>query len=316
MLYTRPHTQHSCGECVNEDGEKLRQAFLAVVETGNYAAAARALGRDASMLSRRVSALEDALGIRLLERSTRRVSTTEAGAQYHRKILHATQLIREAELEAQTRSSAPSGLLRLSLPTAFGRRWIASALPEFLKLYPAVSLETCYSDEFVDIIAEEFDLAVRIGVMRDSAIFSRKLANTRRVLCASPAYLQSVAPLQHPDDLRRVDCLMFTPMASHPVWHFQRQDVAAPVKVSGRLAANDIDALIDAALAGCGVLMAADWLVAQQFRAGGLVEVLPEWYASGEQGVYLLRPSRTNQTAKVRVFCDWLMARFASASWR
>jgi len=300
---------------MNEDDEKLRQAFLSVVELGSYAAGARALARDPSVLSRRISALETKLGIRLLERSTRRVSTTEAGALYYAKLRQAMQLIREAEQEAQTLASAPSGLLRLTLPTAFGRLWITPVLPIFLKMYPTIQIEAVFSDRYADIIAEEFDVAVRIGEMTDSRLFSRMLAPTRRVLCASPTYLREIGPLNEPADLRRVDCLMFTPMATHPVWHFENERNKRAVRVTGKMASDDIGSLIQAARSGCGIVMAADWLVVDDLNDGSLVEVLPEWFATGEKGVYLLRPSKQNESAKVRVFCDWLINHFSNCPW-
>jgi DNA-binding transcriptional LysR family regulator len=300
---------------MNDDSEKWRQAFLAVVETGSFTGGARAIGRDASVVSRHVAALETRLGIRLLERSTRRVATTEAGALYYAKISQAMQLINAAEKEAQTLASAPSGLLRIALPTAFGRRWIAPLLPAFLKLHPAVQIVSSYADRYVDLIAEQVDVAVRIGDMTDSRLFRRLLAPTRRVLCAAPAYLRDVAPLQQLDDLRRVDCLMFTPMSTHPVWHFARARQTRAVHVTGRMASDDIDSLIDAALAGCGVLMAADWLVADELADGRLIEVLPDWHPAGESGVYLMRPSRDHESAKVRVFSAWLTSQFATPSW-
>jgi len=301
---------------MSDDGEKMRQAFLAVVETGSYAAGARALGRDASVLSRRIAALEASLGIRLLERSTRRVSTTEAGAQYYDKIRQAMRLIRDAEDEARTRAAEPSGTLRLTLPTAFGRRWVAPMLPDFLKRHPAIQIEATYDDRYADLIAEEYDLALRIGHLADSGLVSRRLAPTRRLLCAAPAYLREAAPLRDPDDLRRADCLTFTPMSTHPVWHFAQGDRAQAVRVAGRMASDDIDALIAAALAGCGVLMAADWLVAQELRDRRLVKVLSDWDVRGEDGVFLLRPSRTHASAKVRAFGDWLAQRFAVPPWQ
>lgn len=301
---------------MNEDSDKWRQAFLAVVDTGSFTAGGRLLGRNASVLSRHVAALEAHLGIRLLERSTRRVATTEAGARYHDKISEAMQLIRAAEVEAQTLASSPSGLLRLTAPAAFGRRWIAPLLPAFLKAYPAVQINVSYLDRYVDIIAEEFDVAVRIGDMADSRIFSRRLADTRRVLCAAPAYLREAAPIHTVDDLRRVDCLMFTPMSTHPVWHFESGKQGRAVPVAGRMASDDIAALIVAAVAGCGVLMAADWLVAEELNDGRLVEVLPDWRAVGEDGVFLLRPSRRHASAKVRVFGEWLARQFADAPWQ
>lgn len=300
---------------MNDDSEKWRQAFLAVVEAGSFTGGARAVGRDASVVSRHVAALEKRLGIRLLERSTRRVATTEAGALYYAKISQAMQLISAAEREAQTMASAPSGLLRIALPTAFGRRWIAPLLPAFLKLYPAVQIVSSYADRYVDMIAEQVDVAVRIGEMTDSRLFRRQLAPTRRVLCAAPDYLRTVSPLQQLDDLRRVDCLMFTPMSTHPVWHFEKARQARSVHVHGRMASDDIASLIDAALAGCGVLMAADWLVDDELADGRLVEVLPAWRPAGESGVYLMRPSRDHASAKVRVFSDWLADAFAAPPW-
>lgn len=301
---------------MNDDNEKWRAAFLAVVQTGSYAAGARALGRDPSVLSRHVAALEAHLGIRLLERSTRRVAPTEAGARYFDQVSEAMQLLRAAEQEVRTMASAPAGLLRLTLPTAFGRRWIAPLLPAFLKLYPDVRIVASYADRYADIIAEEFDAAVRIGDMKDSRLVSQRLAPTRRVLCAAPGYLREAAALNVPDDLRRVDCLMFTPMATHPVWHVEKARQARAVPVTGRMASDDIDTLIAAAVAGCGVVMAADWLVGDELADGRLVQVLTDWQAVGEDGVFLLRPSRQHESAKVRVFSAWLSGQFAGVPWR
>jgi DNA-binding transcriptional LysR family regulator len=298
-----------------DDGEKWRQAFLAVVGTGSFTAGARLLGRDPSVVSRHVAALETSLGIRLLERSTRRVATTEAGALYYDRVSQAMQLIGAAEKEARTMAAAPAGLLRLALPTAFGRRWIAPLLPAFLDLYPSVQIVSSYADRYVDIIAEQFDVAVRIGDMTDSRLFRRQLAPTRRVLCAAPAYLRGVAPLRLLEDLRRVDCLMFTPMSTHPVWHFEKSRQTRSVQVAGRMASDDIDSLIHAALAGCGVLMAADWLVGDELADGRLIEVLPEWRPVGESGVYLLRASTEHASAKVRAFSEWLSGRFVAPPW-
>jgi len=300
---------------MNDDSEKWRQAFMAVVETGSFTAGARQLGRDASVVSRHVAALEGHLNIRLLERSTRRVATTEAGATYYDKISQAVQLIRSAEQEARTLASAPSGVLRLTLPTAFGRRWIAPLLPAFLKMYPDVRIVSSYTDRYVDIVAEEFDVALRIGEMRDSRLFVRQVAPTRRLLCAAPAYLAEQAPLREPGDLRRVDCLMFTPMATHPVWHFEHARQARSVPVAGRMASDDIDSLVEAALAGCGVLMAADWLVSDALAQGRLVKVLPDWQVAGEKGIYLLRASKQHASAKVRVFSEWLSQQFVNPPW-
>jgi len=297
------------------DDEKLRQAFLAVVDAGSYASAAREIGRDASVISRRVSALEEKLGIRLLERSTRRVVATEAGARYYSKVRQALQIINEAEEDAKSMAVAPAGLLRVTLPAAFGRRWLSPLIPDFLKRHPAIQIEIHFTDRYTDIIAEKFDLALRIGRMTDSHMFGRKIAPTRRLLCASPSYIQTVSTIRSPEHLKRVHCLGFSPMATHPIWHFEKDKKSYAIKVSGNMISDDVQSLVDAALAGCGVIMAADWLVSEEITAGRLVEILPEWNALGEDGIYALRASKQYGPAKVRAFSDWLEEKFSNVPW-
>lgn len=301
---------------MNDIDDKLRLAFVTVMEQGSFAAAGRTLSRDPSVLSRHVAALERQLGIRLLERSTRRVSATATGARYYDKVSEALRLLREAEHEARATAETPSGLLRVTLPTAFGRRWVAPALPLFLQQYPEVRIDATLSDRHADLIDDGFDVAIRIGTMPDSQLVSRQLAPTRRVLCAAPAYLSRVAPLRRPEDLQRVNCLLFTPMASHPVWHFQQNGMHRAVRVDGQLATDDIDTLIGAAVAGAGVLVAADWLVADELDQGRLVEVLDDWQVQGEAGVFLVRASKLHEAARTRVFCDWIIDHLAAIPWQ
>jgi len=291
------------------------EAFLAVLETGSFTAAGRRLVRDASVVSRRVAALEERLGIRLLERSTRRVSATEAGVRFRDGARQSLDLMHAAESEARHLAAAPSGLLRLALPAAFGRLWIGPRLPGFLARYPDVRVEASYADRYVDIVAEGFDVALRIGEMKDSRLLGKRIAPTRRLICASPAYLGAHGVPGEPEDLRRHACLGFTPMFTHPVWHLRRDRQARAVRVAGPLEADDVQTLVGAAVAGLGIMMAADWLVAGEVASGALVPVLPDWSADGEAGVYLVRASSQLAPAKTRAFHDWIADEFAEIPW-
>ncbi|AZD47272.1 LysR family transcriptional regulator [Pseudomonas chlororaphis] len=292
------------------------EAFLAVVESGSFSAAGRKIGRDGSVISRRIVALETRLGIRLLERSTRRVAPTEAGIRFRDRVREAMDIMRTAEDEARAMAASPTGLLRVSLPLAFGRIWIAPRLPEFLARYPALRVEASYTDRYVDLIAEGFDAGVRIGEMKDSRLIARRIAMTRRLICAAPSYLDQRPALQEADDLLRHDCVCFTRLATHPVWHLQRNGKSRAVRVSGRLETDDAEAVVQAALAGLGVAMATDWLVARELADGRLIPVLTDWTVSGEDGVSVVRASVQHEPAKSRVFVEWLAEVFATPPWQ
>jgi DNA-binding transcriptional LysR family regulator len=186
-------------------------ALLAVMDTGGFAPAARVLGRDASVLSRRVTALEQRLGIRLIERTTRSVKPTEAGARFAERMRAAIAAMTEAELEASDTGTAPRGTLRLALPRAFGRMWIAPLLPEFLSACPHVRIEASYADRYVDLVADGYDVAIRVGDLPDSGLVARKLANQWRLICAAPSYLAARGTPMTPADLGMHDCLQFRP---------------------------------------------------------------------------------------------------------
>ncbi|MEK6346539.1 MAG: LysR family transcriptional regulator [Burkholderia sp.] len=290
-------------------------ALLAVLDTGSFTAAGRRLGRDSSVISRRLKALETRLGTRLVERSTRRLSPTEAGVRLRERVQEAMQLIRTGEEEARSLAATPTGLLRLSLPAGFGRRWIAPRLPAFLARYPSLDVEASFTDRFVDLIAERFDAGVRIGRLDDSRLVARRVLGMRRLLCASPAYLAAHPPIRHPRDLALHACIGFTPMASHPVWHLSRRGERQAVRTRSRLATDDIDAALHAALQGTGVSFSADWIVADALRDGRLATVLPGWDVAGDEVMHVVRASAQHTPAKVRAFIDWLTGEFATAPW-
>lgn len=298
-------------------GQYLDQvtAFLAVVDQGGFAAAARRVGRDASVLSKRVSALEDRLGIRLLERSTRSIALTEAGRRFASRMKAVLQAMEEAEEDARTQSGAPRGTLRLALPNSFGRMRIAPLLPDFLTRFPQVGLDVSYSDRYLDLVAENIDVAIRIGVLPDSSLRARKLADQKRLICAAPDYLDRMGHPQSPEDLSGHECFHFTTLSSYPHWRFHKGGTTKTVRVSGRLQADDALSMIHAALAGHGVIMCADWQVGEELAAGRLVQLLPDWQVEGEGAIYLIRPSNRFESGKINAFTHWITGQLASTPW-
>lgn len=293
-------------------------AFLAVLETGSFTAAGRQLGRDGSVVSRRVAALEARIGIRLLERSTRRVSATEAGLRFRDRADEAMSILRAAHDEARVLSNTPSGLLRISLPAGFGRKWIAPRLPELLVRYPLLELECNYTDTFVDLIAGRHDVGVRIGELQDSRLVAKPLLTMRRLLCASPAYLAANPQLDTPLDLQRHACIGFTPLMTHPIWHLRhlgKKDAHQRVRIRSRLSTDDIDTAIHAALGSAGVMLATDWLVGRELRDGRLVRVLPEWIGAVDERLNIVRASLRHEPAKTRAFIDWVAGLFDPPPW-
>ncbi|KAJ9429924.1 transcriptional regulator, LysR family [Candidatus Pantoea symbiotica] len=300
---------------MQDDDFRQREAFLAVVRAGSFSAGARALGRDVSVISRRIAALEKRLGIRLIERTTRRIRPTEEGRRYRQKIELADELLREAEEEARALAARPAGTIRLTVPASFGRRWVAQALPGFLKAYPDIRIVLHCSDRYVDLLGDNFDMAIRIGVLTDNRLIARKLADTSRILCVAPSYLDHHPALTHPQDLRKHDCLGFTPMHSWPEWRLEKEGQQIAVPVQTRYESDEMDALILAAQFGMGVALAANWLVQKELAEGTLVPVLTDWQAIGEDGVWLMKPSSQLQSAKISALTEWLVEWFAVPRW-
>jgi len=298
------------------DGARMDEiaAFLAVVEAKSFTGAGRILGRDASIISRRVNALETRLGIRLLERSTRKVAPTAAGSRLSERMRSALSTMREAEAEATQTGGTPTGVLRLAAPATFGRLWIAPMLPEFLRAYPSVSVDVEYSDRYVDLVAEGFDVAIRLGELEDNQLVAKKLATHRRLICATPSYLATHGTPRTPNELTKHACLAFSLLAGHPEWRFRQGNRVSAVRVTGPLTADDAQSLVTAALAGLGIVMCSDWLAAHK-RSAGLVPILTDWSVEGEGNVHLVRPSARFTAGKTRSFVDWISEKLKQPPW-
>lgn len=298
-------------------------AFTTVVERGAFARAARELGQSTSSLTRQVDALEERLGTVLLNRSTRRLTLTDAGAAYHEQALRILADLEEANRGVAGGDGPPAGTLRVSLPVAFAQMHVSPLLPDFLRDHPAIRLELMLTDEPVDLVGQRVDVAIRIGALDASSLVARKLAPLRRIACASPAYLAARGLPEEPADLARHDCCCFAYGHGGRVWRFGRDGDERIVPVSGPVRANNSMLLRDAALAGMGVILMPSWLVGADIEAGRLTPLLPGWTAdpgagsgsgggAGGGGIHALYLPSRKGSRTVRAFVDFLLARFGS----
>jgi len=288
-------------------------AFLAVAAQGSFVAAGRLLQRHPTIVSKRLAAMEKRLGVRLVERSTRHVRITEAGLQLEQRLRAAVELMNEAQQQALQGASEVRGTLRLALPAAMGRLWLGPLLPEFLKAHPHVSVIADYSEGLVDIIEQGFDAAIRIGELDDNRLIAKKLSDHRRILCASPTYIEAHGMPQTPQDLLQHNCLRFSGLASFPLWRLHRGNEVQIITPHGNLTASDSESLLAAARADAGILGAGDWLMSRDLAAGRLIHVLPDWHLDSAGGVYLVRPSSRFPAAAVVVFKEWIEGKFDPA---
>ncbi|MER8395392.1 LysR family transcriptional regulator [Mesorhizobium sp. M1340] len=294
-------------------------AFAAIAEARSFTKAAARIGRDATILSRRLASLEERLGVRLLHRTTRSVSLTEAGSEFLVRVRAILAAVDEAEAAASAHAGGgPRGVLRLALPGSFGRMWIAPLLPQFLAEFPDVRIEAEFSNRFVDLVAENFDVAVRLGALEDSRLVARKVATRRRLLCAAPSYLVRRGTPTEPEALLEHSCLGFSGFQTFPAWEMtDSSGRRVSIEVSGPLVTDDAEVLVEAAVQGVGLMMSTDWLVGRELADGRLVPVLEDWTLADEGAVYVVMPSAKGQAAKTRAFADWIGKRFAPVPpWR
>lgn len=291
------------------------RSIVAVVDNGSFVAAAEATGQSKQAVSRQVSELEKRLGVRLLNRTTRRLSLTEDGRTY---VARARELLHDIEaLEAEVTSGTaePSGRLRVNAPLTFGILHLARLWGRFAATYPEVSLDVDLSDRVVDLVEEGYDLAVRITNMPSSTLVSRQLAVTRMRLCASPIYLQEHGVPEHPRQLRDHRSIAYSYWSTGEEWTFTAPDgTAARGYAPSRIRTNSGDTCRVAALQGYGVVLQPDFLVADDIREGRLVELLPG-YRGPEMGIHAVYPSRRHLPAKTRCLVDYLVDAFRSPGW-
>ena len=286
------------------------EAFVRVAETQSFSEAARRMRVGKSVVSREIAALEAELGVRLINRTTRSLSLTDAGRGYFERAQRILADLEDANRAVSEHGESPRGRLRVSAPLSFGFLHLAPALAEFVALYPDVQVDAALNDRFVDLVNEGFDVAVRIGSLDDSRLIARKLAPARRVVCASPKYLDARGRPETPDDLTGHDCLINTNIPLGREWRFERPDGSPwPVNVSGRIRFDNGDAVRVCAANGLGLASLPSFIVGADLQSGALVSLLEPFLPQGVN-INAVYPHARHLSSAVRAFVDFLAGRF------
>jgi DNA-binding transcriptional LysR family regulator len=290
------------------------EVFVAVVDAGSFVGAADGLRMSKAAVSRHVDALEQRLGVRLLQRTTRRLSLTEEGRTFYQRARDVLASLDDAEAEVTSRTQEPSGVLRINAPVSFGIQHLAPLWGEFLRQCPQVELDLTLNDRVVDLLDEGFDLAVRIGTLGNSSLVSRQLATTRMRLCATPQYLAEHGTPRHPDELAAHRVIAYSNWSGRDEWPFTGPQGPLSVRTRAKVYSNNGDTCRAIALNHGGVLLQPSFLLADDLRRGDLLELMPE-YRSVELGVYVVYPTRKQLPLKVRRLVNFLAEAFAETDW-
>ena len=283
--------------------------FVKAVELGSFSAAADALQMSPQLVGKNVRMLEQHLGVRLLNRTTRSQHLTEIGATFYERARNILAEMEIAEgLAAQTRI-VPRGNLRINASVTFGVHALTPKIAEYMQLYPEISVELCLSNRYIDLIDEGFDAIFRIGELSDSGLIARQLRPYRLILCASPRYLETHESLLTPDDLTRHECLGFSHTELRTTWTFDGPDGHKTVQVKGRLMSDSGEAIVCAGLCGAGIMLQPSELVTPYLQSGQLVEILPE-YKAPTRPMHLVHTPDRRMTPKLRSFVDFIVASF------
>ncbi|MEK9846158.1 LysR family transcriptional regulator, partial [Thalassospira sp.] len=285
------------------------EIFVHAVEEGSFSAAARTMRLSPSAVSKYISRLEDRLGARLLMRTTRQLSLTEEGRAFYERARTILNEIEEAEEVVTQLYAAPRGTLRINASVAFTKMQVVPLIPEFLARYPDVRIELTLDDKFTDLVNDGYDLAIRLSALEDSSLIARKYAVNRRMIVASPEYLEKNGIPRKPQDLENHNCLHLSSRESFNDWHFETPDGHVAFRAQGSFSANDGDVLHEAVLAGLGMARLAEYLVHEDIRAGRLTPVLTE-YVHDQAWISAVYPHKRHLSPKVRAFVDFLAEKF------
>ena len=287
------------------DQFKQISTFTEVVSKGSLSAAARAEGVAPSLIGRRIDALEMRLGVKLLQRSTRKIALTNEGLAFYEDCQRILAELEEAEAAVSERNASATGQLTISAPAGFGRQHVAPLIPSFLAEHPDVQVTLNLNDRFVDLIGDNVDVAIRIAALDDSSLIGVKLADNKRVVVASSAYLKRFGTPKTIEDLTRHNCLAFNNAGSQRGWTFRQNGKNITLKVSGNMVCNDGEVLHDWALAGKGLAWRSMWEVGSEIAGGKLVSVLDE-FAAPDHDIYAVVPQRRHLPLRTRLFIDFL----------
>lgn len=282
--------------------------FVAVAKNGRFTSAAHELGLSKSAVSKRITQLEDALGARLIHRTTRKLSLTEAGERFFEHALKATAAAKNAEDSVSELLGDPQGLLKIHVPMSFGILHVAPLIPEFLKRYPNINIELNMDDKMVDIVDQGYDLSIRSGDLPDSTLIARKLAPLKSVVCMSPEYGPKTL-LTHPNDLEKENCLLYSYSTNASVWEFSILGKNERVRVKGNFRVNSSEALKNAISNGGGIGRLPSFVAGEDIRSGKLIQIFNE-FSMPEKQIYAVYPERSYVPSKVRFFLDFCIEHF------
>jgi DNA-binding transcriptional LysR family regulator len=283
------------------------EIFTRVIKAGSLSAAARELHSTPAMISKRLTRLEDRLGVKLLHRTTRRLTPTEVGQSFYERVIAVLAAVEDAESLAAIDNDRARGLLRVSLPTSFGRLHVAPRLKAFLDAYPELRLLVDLNDEYVDLASGGFDVAVRIGTLPDSALIARRLAPNRRVLCAAPAYIEKYGL---PADLEDLDQHRLLAAEPQVAWRFDGPSGPVTYKPQSSLQTNSSELVREAVVSGLGIAFRSTWDVASELKLGSLRRVLPQYNGASDVNIYAVYAGRRLVPPKVRAFVDYFAGVF------
>jgi DNA-binding transcriptional LysR family regulator len=291
------------------------EAFVRVVERGGFSAAAEDMRMSRAMVSRHVQELEQHLGARLLNRTTRKIGLTEAGQVYYERSTHLLADVADAEGAVNELHARPRGQLRVNGPVVFGTLHLASAVADYMAAFPEVSVELTLNDRVVDLVEEAYDLAIRIGRLGDSSLIARRLAPCRIVVCAAPDYLARMGTPRKPSDLTAHDCMRYMHGEGGEIWHFDGPEGKVAVRVHGQFRTNNGEAMRVAAVRGRAIAALPSFIISAELASGALVPLLTEWHGE-EMAVHAVYPPGRNPSPKLRSFIDFLVPRFGEhPSW-
>lgn len=292
------------------------EIFLKVVKQGSFIEAARALGMTGPAVSKQVQSLERTLGVRLLNRTTRLISLTEEGAIYSEKVEKAINDIHEVEQEILESKLCPTGPLRVSVPVSFGHQYLIEPINRFIQDYSNVALEVLFDDRRVDLMAENYDAAIRIGTLEDSNLIARKLHHCPIVLCASSQLLQQYESPVHPKDLMNFPAIIYNKHGHEDYWRYISPDGEKGfVKLSKRVATNTAEMMVQACLKGVGIAAIPIFACVNHLKSGELVEVLQEFKTHPQSDIYIIYKSKQHVSTRLRIFIDKMAEFVKTLSW-
>ena len=291
-------------------------AFVRAVEKGGFSSAARELGLTPSAISKLVTRMENRLGVRLLNRTTRRLALTPEGEAFFHRAQRIIADIEEAENEVARFRARPRGKLRVNTGTAFGTYQLVPALPEFLARFPEIEMEITMADRIVDLVEEGADVGLRSGHLSDSSLVARKICDMERVICASPAYLARFGTPRRPADLLQHNCVVLAGAPQLRRWPFNMAEGVRNVEVTGNVSANNAETLLQLAVMGAGVVRLADVIVGEAIATGRLKPVLADVHHVEPLPLHAIFPYGRHRSPRVTAFVDFLVEKFADAPWR